>query len=139
MSRPLTLALLALIVVVPALAEESFHGEKLQLESATPIAAILAHPQDYEGKLVQVRGKVTEVCQHMGCWLRVGDADGSLLLASSAEDKVTIPTDATGRGVVVEGTVVVGCDESLAQVEYAEGDACPTATVRLETRGVQLL
>lgn len=139
MRRPLMLTLLLLLVATPAVTEESFHGKDLELEAATPIAEILAHPHDYEGKLVQVRGKVTEVCQSMGCWLRIGDADGSLLLARSTGDKVRIPTDSTGRTVVVEGTVVVEHEEPPAQDEEVEGHTCATATVRLETQGVHLL
>ncbi|MGD8376913.1 MAG: DUF4920 domain-containing protein [Acidobacteriota bacterium] len=139
MRRPSMLALLFVLVATPAAAEESFHGKDLELQTATPIAQILAHPHDYEGKLVQVRGEVTEVCQSMGCWLRIGDADGSLLLARSTGDKVRIPTDSKGRSVVVEGTVVIEHEDPPSHDEEAKGHTCATATVRLETRGVHVL
>ena len=34
-----------------------------------PLATLLAHPADYVGKTVQVKGKIAEVCQEMGCWV----------------------------------------------------------------------
>jgi hypothetical protein len=72
----------------------------------------------------------------MGCWLRVGDGEGAVLLAKSTGDKITVPIDAAGRSVVIEGTVVVEHPDDEAPAD--KGHECETAEVRLETRGVTL-
>lgn len=142
MNRSFSLGMLLLCVAsLCAAAEESF-GNDLVLDEVTSIADILARPHDFEGKAVRVEGSVTAVCQSMGCWLRVGSADGAILLAKSSGDRVTIPTDAAGRRVIVEGMVVVehGDGDDPEPHDDAEGaHSCPTDEVRLETRGVRLL
>jgi hypothetical protein len=42
-------------------------GKPLTLKTQTPIADISAKPADFVGKTLQVKGKITEVCQTMGC------------------------------------------------------------------------
>ena len=49
-------------------------GRPFSVKEPVSIASLLAHPDDYAGKTVQVKGKITEVCQMMGCWMDlVGD------------------------------------------------------------------
>ena len=122
----------------PSLAGETTFGREPELTEATPIADILSRPHEFEGEVVQVTGNVTAVCQNMGCWLRVGDADGMVLLARSTGDKITIPTDSAGRDVIVEGVVVLEHEGDPRPEPHGEDHACENAAVRLETRGVTL-
>jgi hypothetical protein len=48
-------------------------GKPLTLKETTPIPALLANPDAHLGKVVQVKGKITEVCQNMGCWMVIVD------------------------------------------------------------------
>jgi hypothetical protein len=113
-------------------------GQALELDAATPIADLLARPHEFEGKLVQFKGAVKEVCAAMGCWLRIDAGAAGTLLARSGGDQVTIPTDSAGRQAIVEGIVVVEHDGESADGASEAGHTCPTAVVRLETRGVVL-
>ncbi len=136
----LAATLFLLLAASPAWAgdadEPASFGKPLELESATSITDLLARPHAFEGKLVQVEGKVKEVCAAMGCWLRIDAGEAGTLLARSTGDAVTIPTDSAGRMAVVEGVVQVEHEGETSTED--EGHACPTAVVRLETRGVVL-
>jgi hypothetical protein len=56
-----------------AAADENL-GAPLTLKTQTPIAELLAKPARFVGRSVQVKGKITDVCQKMGCWIMLLDA-----------------------------------------------------------------
>ena len=57
-------------------AADSKLGKPLALKKPVAIAALLARPVSYVGKTVQVTGKITAVCQEMGCWMYLADDPG---------------------------------------------------------------
>ena len=60
--------LLATLAAVSLLsAAEIKLGKPFTVKEPMALATLLAHPDDYAGKTVQVKGKITEVCQMMGC------------------------------------------------------------------------
>jgi len=54
----------------------------------------------YNGK---VTGKVVEVCQAMGCWVKLQKADGSTILVKAKDHGFTMPKDIVGKNVIVDG------------------------------------
>ena len=54
----------------------------------------------YNGK---VTGKVIEVCQAMGCWVKLQKTDGSTILVKAKDHGFTMPKDIVGKNVIVEG------------------------------------
>jgi hypothetical protein len=137
MRTGLVIAALLVALCLPAAAGDKAYGAALTLTDTTPIADILDHPGKYKGKTVQVQGTISEMCAHKGCWLRVKDADGKVLLAKSSGDRITVPTDSTGKTVTVEGTVVLEPKRPTKDAGE-EGHDCATAKIRLETLGVVL-
>lgn len=95
-----TLILLALSVAALCGAEK--FGKGLTLKDATPVATLLNTPDEYVGKMVQVKGKVTEVCQMMGCWLQIQDGDKGVRVKVK-DGEILFPKDGAGRKVVAEG------------------------------------
>lgn len=77
-------------------------GKGLTLKDATPLATLLNTPDDYVGKMVQVKGKVTEVCQMMGCWLQIQDGEKSVRFKVKDGD-IMFPKDSAGRKATAEG------------------------------------
>lgn len=94
------------------LAADAKFGKPLTLDKATPIAAILAKPGDYAGKTVQVKGKITDICKEMGCWLEIADENDKRIRFNS-HDTIFFPKDSAGRTVVAEGKVVKGDKPSI--------------------------
>ena len=139
MRKLLLTFLLAAAVAVPAAAGENGYGAALELEEATEIASILASPDDYEGKLVQVKGSVEEACTAKGCWMRIQSPDGQVLLVKSSDETVLVPKDTSGRTVIVEGTVVIEHGDEPAESTEEASHTCAKAVIRLETKGVVVL
>lgn len=81
-------------------------GKALTLPEATPIATINAKPAEYAGKIVQVRGKVTEVCTMMGCWMNLVDPKGESAHIEVDDGDIVFPKTAVGKQAIAEGKLI---------------------------------
>lgn len=82
-------------------------GKPLELKQQTPIADLEKKPGDYVGKTVQVRGKVTEVCEKKGCWMNLADpATNSRVRIKVKDGEIVFPKEAIGKMAVAEGKFV---------------------------------
>jgi hypothetical protein len=136
MRKGLILGAMLALLLAPATVVAGQYGAELKLEETTPIADILADPHRFEGQLVRVEGPVRSICQGKGCWFRIGDPDGAMLLAKSTGDKVLVPGDSVGRTATVEGVVVI--EQENASEKDESGHVCAHDRIRLETAGVVL-
>jgi hypothetical protein len=108
--RPLFVLLATLAVAASSLAaaecaSESF-GAGVTVTETTPIADLLGHPEEFEGRAVAVAGEVTEVCAKAGCWLEVAAAEGGARIRVKVEDgEIVFPQWARGKAAVAEGTL----------------------------------
>jgi hypothetical protein len=55
----------------------------------------------------KITGKVAEVCQSEGCWIRLQKADGTTLLVKAKDHAFVMPKDIVGKLVVAEGEAAV--------------------------------
>lgn len=78
-------------------------GKPLTLKETTPIASLVAEPGKYVGKTVQTRGKVTEVCQKMGCWMSLADESGKHVRIKVNDGEIVFPKSAAGKTAIAEG------------------------------------
>ncbi|MBI5281555.1 MAG: DUF4920 domain-containing protein [Candidatus Solibacter usitatus] len=79
-------------------------GKPLTLKSQTPIAELSAKPAGFVGKTVQVKGKVSEVCENMGCWMRLVDPATKAAVKIKVKDgEIVFPKDSIGKMAVAEG------------------------------------
>jgi hypothetical protein len=105
--RPMRLILCLALCLGPAAAEELKLGKPLTLKEATPIAELSAKPEPLLGKMVQAKGKVTEVCQMMGCWMALVDPASQAMIRVKVKDgDIVFPKESVGKMAVAEGTLV---------------------------------
>ena len=78
-------------------------GKPLALKESTPIASLAGEPEKYVGKLVQVKGKVTELCQMMGCWMNLADESGKTVRIKVKDGEIVFPKTAAGKTAIAEG------------------------------------
>ena len=71
----------------------------------------------FEGKIT---GKVIEVCQAAGCWIKLEKTDGSTLMVKSKEHGFFMPLDIVGKNVIVEGDASVKEISEKMRKHYAE-------------------
>jgi NMD protein affecting ribosome stability and mRNA decay len=115
--------ILSLLLCASALlAGELKLGAPLTLKQQTAIASLEAKPAEFTGKLVQVKGKVVEVCEHSGCWMNLVDPKSASRVRIKVKDgEIVFPKDAIGRIAVAEGTFVridLTKDQLIAQMKH---------------------
>jgi hypothetical protein len=116
--RPLALAaLLALALPLAAAAAPVAVGAGITVAQATPIAEILASPDQHVGRTVRVEGEVHGVCTRMGCWMDIADEQGRSLRIKVEDGVLVFPAEAVGRPAVAQGTVTV---ESMTREDYVK-------------------
>jgi hypothetical protein len=99
----------ALVLGLAAAAAFAFAGSQLgkpfSLDQPTAIHEILATPANYVSKTVQVRGRITAVCQAMGCWMALADTtDPTQTIRIDVEGSdIAFPKDSAGKMAIAEG------------------------------------
>jgi hypothetical protein len=95
-------------------------------------------PKAYKGKPIVTTGTVTAVCQSMGCWMEIKDADGEAHVKMAGE-KFFVPKTSAGHHARVQGTLVdvAGEDEECAK-EASDQTGKQVAKLQLEATGVEL-
>jgi hypothetical protein len=110
-------------------AAENKLGKPLTVKEPMPIATLLAHPDDYVGKTVQVTGKITQVCQMMGCWVDLVNDAGQKIRIKVEDGEIEFPKDGAGRVVVAEG--------KFSKLELTKEQAIARAKEEAEDRGTK--
>jgi len=80
-------------------------GKPLTLKESIPLATLMANPADYVGKTVQVKGKIVEVCEAMGCWMDLVNDEGQKLRIKVNDGEIEFPKDASGKMAIAEGSL----------------------------------
>ena len=80
-------------------------GLEFTLGESIPAGTVLTNPDEYVGKTVRVTGKVSDVCQKMGCWMVITDADQHMRITTK-DHKFFVAKDGAGAMCDLEGTVV---------------------------------
>lgn len=105
-------------------------GAPLTMKSQTAIADLTAKPAEYVGKPVQVKGKVTEVCEKMGCWMMLVDPATKASVRIKVKDgEIVFPPTAIGKMAVAEG--------KFAKIEMTHEQAVERARHEAEEKGVK--
>jgi hypothetical protein len=97
-------------------------GAPLTQKDQVAIAALSAKPDDYVGKTVQVKGKVSEVCEKMGCWMRLVDSASKASVRIKVKDgEIVFPKESIGKIAVAEGKFVkieMTREQAIAQAKH---------------------
>ncbi|HEX3345413.1 MAG TPA: DUF4920 domain-containing protein [Polyangiaceae bacterium] len=107
-------------------------GERIT-SAVVPLADIARDPSRFANRTVATTGKVTAVCQEMGCWMEIRDEVGQAHIRMHGHS-FFVPKTASGHVARVQATVVKGSDEECAE----KGPASTLAKVELDATGVEL-
>ena len=102
-------------------------GLEFTLESSITAGTVLTSPDEYVGKTVRVTGKVSDVCQKMGCWMVITDADQHMRITTK-DHKFFVAKDAAGASCDLEGTVVKR-EASPARTEHFKSEQSDGAPI----------
>lgn len=118
--------LLALSLACALLAADLQVGQPLAGQKQIALADLAAKPETYVGQTFQVKGRVTEVCQVMGCWVMLTDGKGAMVRIQMEDGKVAFPKDVVGLPVVAEGKMAkydLTREEAIAMAKHEAEDA----------------
>lgn len=116
----------AALLAAGLLSAETRLGKALDVKEPVAVSALMASPDASVGKTVQVKGKVTEVCQRMGCWMQLVDADKAIRIKVNDGD-IVFPKSSIGKAAVAEGT--------LRKIELSREQAVAHARHEAEEQG----
>lgn len=113
-----------LVTILAFAGDGKKYGKELTLKEKTPLADILKNPEKFDGKRVLVEGVISEVCQMMGCWIRISDKTVEEPVLFKVDDGVIeFPKDAQGKTVRAEGIVSVKTSSKEELIEQARHEA----------------
>jgi hypothetical protein len=107
-------------------------GERIT-QPLVPLADIAKNPGVYSSRVVATTGKVTAVCQEMGCWMELQDESGRAHVRMHGHS-FFVPKTASGHLARVQATVVAA---GTSDEDCAEGKS-QLAKVQLDATGVEL-
>lgn len=73
-----------------------------------------------EVKDVVAKGKITAVCQAMGCWMKVDVGNGQDMMIKFGDHAFTLPMDVSGKTAVFAGTLMMKTTTVKELRHYAE-------------------
>ncbi len=91
---------------VETTAAGAVYGARLPatMPAAVDLDTAAAHLEDHAGKPAAFSGRITEVCQKMGCWVVLSSEQGTLARVNMHEHAFGVPKDASGPAIVY-GTI----------------------------------
>ena len=97
------------------------YGTEINAEGAIPVNQLPAkmNKGNYSGKIT---GKVTEVCQEKGCWMKLEKSNGENLMVKFKDYGFFMPKDIVGKDVVLEGEAI-SKEVSVKQLRHYAEDA----------------
>jgi hypothetical protein len=118
----------------PAPAASLTLGERITTP-LTPLADIAKDPAHYTGKVIATSGKVTAVCQEMGCWMQLEDASGQAHVRMHGHS-FFVPRTAPGHLARIQATLVPqGAPAACADNACGNG---ASAQLQLDATGVEI-
>ncbi len=96
-------------------------GKPLTLTTQTAIADLLKSPDQFVDKTVQVKGRVTEVCDKAGCWTTLADANNKLIKVKVNDGEIVFEKEVVGKTAIAEGTLkkfVLTKEQAIARAQH---------------------
>ncbi|MBM3724152.1 MAG: DUF4920 domain-containing protein [Acidobacteria bacterium] len=113
-------------VFAVSMAQAAHLGKPFTLAAPVSVEEVAANPAKYTGKVVQVKGKVTEVCQMMGCWMSL-TGGGKMIRVKVNDGEIEFPKTSPGKTAVAEGV--------LTRIELSREQAVARARHEAEEQG----
>ncbi len=97
-----------------------WYGEKVTEDGAMNIAEIPAKLEKTKSVDGKIRGKIVEVCEKKGCWLKLQVNDSTTAMVKMKDYGFFLPVAAKGKTVVLDGEVKMKTTSVAELRHYAE-------------------
>lgn len=98
-----------LFLVAQSYSQEKLNfGEKINNPKITPISVIMNEPEKYKRSTVSVKGIITDVCSHRGCWMKIqSDKKFQNFMIKVRDGDMVFPLTLRGRIAIATGRIKV--------------------------------
>ena len=135
----LTFAAILMIIACGTAENKTTFGAEMTIKDGVAFAAILADSESYLAKDVRVDGTIAKLCKHKGCWLGIAEGE-EMLIVTFLDEAFTIPKDADGKRVSIQGVYNTETIEEEHEHEeghkHADGEVCAKSDPKLRHRFV---
>jgi hypothetical protein len=121
--------LMLVVAGAALLMAETRLGAPLTLREPLTVDELLASPAAHVGKTVQVKGKITEVCQMAGCWMQLAGTGKNALRIKVNDGDIVFPRTGVGKMALAEG--------KLDKIELTKEQAIARAKHEADERGTK--
>lgn len=97
-----------------------WYGEKITTDGAMNIAEIPAKLEKAESVDGKIKGKIVEVCEKKGCWLKLQVNDSTTAMVKMKDYGFFLPVAAKGKTVVIDGETKMKTTSVAELKHYAE-------------------
>ena len=112
-------------------AEGAVYGAALadSVPAVVSLDDVVANPEALIGKSGAFSGRITEVCQKMGCWIVLSTSDGDFVRVTMLDHAFGVPKDAASSEAVVYGTLA---EKTLSddEIEHLKSDGASVPAPR---------
>lgn len=104
------------------------------------LGTLISDPSPYAGKVVETTGKVSQVCQAMGCWMELADAaSGERVRTPMAGHAFFLPKTVVGKQARVQGRVeLIALSDAAKKHLEAEGAQATGGTLSLSALSISV-
>lgn len=120
---------LLLLAVAAVSSAETRLGKALTLHEPVSVDQLMETAESLGGKVVQVKGKVSEVCQMAGCWMQLNGTGGAAVRIKVNDGDIVFPASAPGKMAIAEGF--------LQKLQLTREQAVARAKHEAEERGTK--
>ena len=82
---------------------EGFYGNVIDEAGAKMIDEFANEMAGKDSLKIKIKAIAADVCQNKGCWMKVENADGSMMRIKFKDYGFFVPMDITGKNVIFEG------------------------------------
>lgn len=91
--------LLCAVAFAATAAGPASYGDTFEDGPAVPVSEAVANFEDFAGQPMRFSGRITEVCQKMGCWMML-EHDGQAVRVKFGDHAFFLPKDQAGSAIV---------------------------------------
>lgn len=99
---------------------QKYFGERITETGAVEVKNLPTMMKDKQTLNVKLKGKIEEVCQKKGCWMKMDLGNGSSMRIKFKDYGFFVPKNAAGKTAIIEGVAMKEIIDVATLRHYAE-------------------
>jgi len=98
----------------------NYYGKEFNQKGVVSLKEFVVLAENTDTLDIKLKIGISEVCQSMGCWMKVNLIDGAKMIVSFKEHKLLIPKDVAGKTCIINGRTFLRSISADMQKQYAK-------------------